>query len=340
MLNKNWKILLFVIAFICSPIVVRAQGDIVRVDAEKVPLDGNWHDYELKVDEYVYCPLTLKSNGKLDVSIQTNFKNTHYVYLLDQNYETICYDSISGEGEAAPQIQNYSYDLTAGNYYVRVESWNECQGKFQVKAVFTESATDDENLNTSFQKAVLYTEPQVTGFLSSGTDGGFYPEKLPERSQNFQDYYRLDAAEGNYNIQVTGADPDSSFACIVYDAGYQEISREYDPASFSLELKDGTYYVCVISSGNIAGDYILKINIPEEEKEPEPAISKLEMAVGETVELKSDNTSGDINWGSTDSSIIAVSKGGTAMGLNTGTVWVAGIPADGSSMILYQITVQ
>ena len=79
---------------------------------------------------------------------------------------------------------------------------------------------------------------------------------------------------------------------------------------------------------------------PEEEKEPEPAISKLEMAVGETVELKSDNTSGDINWGSTDSSIIAVSKGGTAMGLNTGTVWVAGIPADGSSMILYQITVQ
>ena len=230
--------------------------------------------------------------------------------------------------------------MTAGNYYVRVESRNECQGKFQVKAVFTESATDDENLNTSFQKAVLYTEPQVTGFLSSGTDGGFYPEKLPERSQNFQDYYRLDAAEGNYNIQVTGADPDSSFACIVYDAGYQEISREYDPASFSLELKDGTYYVCVISSGNIAGDYILKINIPEEEKEPEPAISKLEMAVGETVELKSDNTSGDINWGSTDSSIIAVSKGGTAMGLNTGTVWVAGIPADGSSMILYQITVQ
>ena len=81
-------------------------------------------------------------------------------------------------------------------------------------------------------------------------------------------------------------------------------------------------------------------NDAEEEKEPEPAISKLEMAVGETVELKSDNTSGDINWGSTDSSIIAVSKGGTAMGLNTGTVWVAGIPADGSSMILYQITVQ
>lgn len=47
------------------------------------------------------------------------------------------------------------------------------KGKFQVKAVFTESATDDENLNISFQKAVLYTEPQVTGFLSSGTDGGF-----------------------------------------------------------------------------------------------------------------------------------------------------------------------
>ena len=340
MMKKIWKIFPFIITLMCSPIAVAAQENTVRVDAEEVPLDGNWHDYELKADEYVYCPLTLNSNGKLDVSVQTNFKSSHYVYLLDQNYETICYSPVTGQGEASPQIQNYSYDLTAGNYYVRVESQNECQGKFQVKAVFTESIAEDENLNTSFQNAFSYTKPQVTGFLSSRNNGDFYAEKLPDGSQNFQDYYQLDATEGTYNIQITGANPESSFECIVYDAGYQEISHEYHPAFFSLDLKDGTYYVCVASSGNIAGDYILKINIPEQEKEPEPEIPKLEMTVGETAELKPGDTSGDINWGSTDSSVIAVSKNGTAMGLSTGTVWVAGISVDGSSMILYQITVQ
>lgn len=63
----------------------------------------------------------------------------------------------------------------------------------------------------------------------------------------------------------------------------------------------------------IAGDYNLQINPPEEEPEPEVAIPKIEIAVGETTELTTELT--------TDSSSDR-------------------IPTDGSPIILYQILVQ
>lgn len=82
------------------------------------------------------------------------------------------------------------------------------------------------------------------------------------------------------------------------------------------------------------------VNPPEEEPEPEIAIPKIEIAVGETTELTTDSSSDNISWGSTDPSVIVVSNTGTVMGLKSGTAWVAGIPTDGSPIILYQILVQ
>ena len=82
------------------------------------------------------------------------------------------------------------------------------------------------------------------------------------------------------------------------------------------------------------------VNPPEEELEPEIAIPKIEIAVGETTELTTDSSSDNISWGSTDPSVIVVSNTGTVMGLKSGTAWAAGIPTDGSPIILYQILVQ
>ncbi|MCB5483202.1 Ig-like domain-containing protein [Blautia faecis] len=94
----------------------------------------------------------------------------------------------------------------------------------------------------------------------------------------------------------------------------------------------------------ITGDYNLQINPPEEEPEPEVAIPKIEIAVGETTELTTelttDSSSDNISWVSTDPSVIVVFNTGTVMGLKSGTALAAGIPTDGSPIILYQILVQ
>ena len=340
MMKKFGMIVGLIAVLMCAPAVAWAETSSVRVDAQEVPVNGNWCEYKMSEGEYVYCPIVIEDNGRLDVSVQINFEGHHYVGLLDQNYEVVRRDSVNGKGEAAPTIVNYSYYLKAGTYYVREESENGCQGKFKVKATFEKSTAEDANTNISFQTALPYTEPQVSGFLSSRGKGGSWPESLPESSQNFMDYYMLEAKTGTYDVQVTGADPDSSFECIIYDAAYQEILREYNPAYFSVDLKDGTYYFCVLSDDRIAGDYNLQINPPEEEPEPEIAIPKIEIAVGETTELTTNSSSDNISWGSTDPSVIVVSNTGTVMGLKSGTAWAAGIPTDGSPIILYQISVQ
>ena len=159
----------------CVPEMAWAEASSVRVDAQEVPVNGNWYEYKISEGEYVYCPIVIKDNGRLDVSVQINFEGHHYVGLLDQNYEAVRRDSV---------------------------------------------------------------------------------------------------------------------------------------------------------------------NPPEEEPEPEIAIPKIEIAVGETTELTTDSSSDNINWGSTDPSVIVVSNTGTVMGLKSGTAWAAGIPTDGSPIILYQILVQ
>ena len=159
----------------CVPEMAWAEASSVRVDAQEVPVNGNWYEYKISEGEYVYCPIVIKDNGRLDVSVQINFEGHHNVGLLDQNYEAVRRDSV---------------------------------------------------------------------------------------------------------------------------------------------------------------------NPPEEEPEPEIAIPKIEIAVGETTELTTDSSSDNISWGSTDPSVIVVSNTGTVMGLKSGTAWVAGIPTDGSPIILYQILVQ
>ena len=318
----------------------RAEASSVRVDAQEVPVNGNWFEYKMAEGEYVYCPIVIEDNGRLDVSVQINFEGYHYVGLLDQNYEVIKREFMDGKGAASPTIINYSYYLTPGTYYVRVESYNGSQGFFKIKATFEKSTVEDENTNINFQTALPYIEPQVSGFLSSLKSGGMGTGKLPERSQNFADYYLLEAKAGTYDVQLTGANPESNFDCIIYDAGYQQVTHEYGESYFSVDLKDGTYYFCILSADRITGDYNLQINPPEEEPEPEIAIPKIELAVGETTELTTDSSSDNINWGSTDPSVIVVSNTGTVMGLKSGTAWAAGIPTDGSPIILYQILVQ
>ncbi len=82
-----------------------AEASSVRVDAQEVPVNGNWYEYKISEGEYVYCPIVIKDNGRLDVSVQINFEGHHYVGLLDQNYEAVRRDSVN------PRKRNRSLKL-------------------------------------------------------------------------------------------------------------------------------------------------------------------------------------------------------------------------------------
>lgn len=225
----------------------------VRRDCIAINMDGSWQDYNLEVNEYAYCPITIAFNGRLDVSVQTCFDNMHYVYLLDQNYETISYASVYGSGEASPEVTRFTFDLTAGAYYIRVESWNDCSGVFRIKAGFTPSTAPTPDGGSSFQTAADYAPAIVTGFVSSSG--------LPSMSQNPEDYYKFNAEKGAYSIIIAATDPESSLSCEIYDSAYQPVRTVYSyNGAAEVELNDGVYYTRVLPENALSGDYLLKID--------------------------------------------------------------------------------
>ena len=253
----------FTAALFCSISVcgftVSAE-DAIRVDCDTVTLNDEWQDYHLDKNEFAYCPFVLPSNGRLNISIQTSFDSSHYVYLLDKDYATVNYASIYGKGAASPETINYSYDMTEGEYYVRVESWNDCQGLFRIKGNFTSSSAPNPDGGDSLKTAVPYQLTDITGFLSSGHNGEFWAEGLPEQSQNLADYYKYEAEKGTYDMKLTTIDPDAAIVCDIYDSSYQQVDHTiYDPTA-TLELEKGTYYFCVRSEGDLCGDYHLQID--------------------------------------------------------------------------------
>lgn len=241
---------------------VLADEKPVRTDCEEVPQDKEWHDYTLQENEYAYCPIILEENGRLHVSVQTCFDNTHYVYLLDENYETVNYDCVYGAGEASPVVTNFCYDLTPGTYYVRVESWNDCSGLFRIKTYHTASMAPSPDSGESMETAVPYAPTDITGFLSSGTNGESWAESLPEESQNLSDYYLYEADGGTYAILLTTTDPDSRISCEIYDSTYQQVGNAIysGDKNAAVELDQASYYFRIKSEGGLCGDYHLQID--------------------------------------------------------------------------------
>ena len=99
----------------CVPEMAWAEASSVRVDAQEVPVNGNWYEYKISEGEYVYCPIVIKDNGRLDVSVQINFEGHHYVGLLDQNYEAVRRDSVNPpEEELEPEIAIPKIEIAVG----------------------------------------------------------------------------------------------------------------------------------------------------------------------------------------------------------------------------------
>lgn len=361
MMKKNLRILyLWVVLALAAgiiPLPATAEPLPARVDCAQVPLDGEWHDYDLKKDTYAWCPLQLDSNGRLNLSVQTRFETdgSYYIVLLDKNCETICRTCPSSRGAADPTVWTAAYDLTAGQYFVRMESWNDLCGPFRVKADFTPSK-GAEQTGAAFETAAKLPSPQTRGFLSSKLTDAFYAETLPADSQNFADCFMIDVETDRFDFSVTPVDPESDFGLTIYDSDYQQVTREYNNPVFSIDLTAGTYYLCVEADGHLCGDYLLKVdwagragadaetidnNTVGIEAENDTALQELSIPAGTSCLLADgDAEKMNLRWGSTDPQVAVVSQDGMIIGMSVGVAYIAAVPEDGSIALVYRVTVQ
>lgn len=235
-----------------------------RMDMPSVILDDSWQSYDLPVDTYAYCPVYLEENGYLTLKVQTYYDSLHYVYLLDSDLETVAYSSIHGSGSASPETVDFNYFLTAGDYYVRVESWNDVSGLFKIRGSFTPAATDEWEPNDTFEQAMglIPNDVPVRGFLSTAGTADFWSEPLPEGTQDFADYYvfTLQGAAWDVNIEPLESIP-TDFHAVIYDSSHNKLAEEYlsETTSITLDFPTGTYYLAVESSNRASGQYAVSV---------------------------------------------------------------------------------
>lgn len=256
----------FLMCFLMIPLVqpVLGESDSYRIDLEEVSLDGSWKDYNLPVNAYAYCPLYLEENGLLSLKVQTYFDNNHYVYLLDQNLDTVDYDNHFGKGTAAPENFEFVYFLTAGTYYVRVESWNNVSGLFRIMGEFTPAQTNEIEPNSTFEQAqqLMPNGDLIRGFLSTSATVDFWSDPLPEGTQDFADYYVFTVGSGTWKIDVAPMEEtDTFFKATLYNSSHEEIHTEYlqETVCIEQELPAGTYYLAIESNGRACGQYTVSL---------------------------------------------------------------------------------
>lgn len=345
-MRKRILAVLLLIAALLPVSTAAAQEEIARVDGAAVTLDGEWQDYQLDGNTYVYCPVVLDANGRLALSVQTCFDDSHYVRLLDANYEVVEESSVSGAGPADPKVTRFTDDLSAGTYYVRVESWNGCRGLFRIMATFIPSVATETGAGDAFADAIPFSAPEACGFLSSRVQSGWMGDPLPEASQDFCDIYVLEAAADRYAIRLIPVEVDSTFQCAVYDASYSVVESGYSNPELTLDLKAGTYYVRVEPSGSQAGDYRLLIegeSAAQAASQPADAPAQADswesvvLAVGKFSQLSAAGDS--VHWGCTNPQVAIVSADGMVIGISAGSAWVAAVPDDFTPTELYFVTV-
>ncbi len=239
-----------------------------QIEEESVPLDGTWKDYYLPENTYAYCPVNLDTNGFLELKVQTSFETSHLVYLLDSDMETIYYCTLYGEGAASPKTETFTYFLTSGQYYVRVQSYDkQCCGSFRIKGDFTPAATTETEPNNSFDEAMglIPNDRSVRGFLSTRLNANFISDSLPEGTQDFYDYYivTLDAAVWNVTVSVLeNLNPaNHGFHVVLYDSSRKILEEQYIGKTTTIErdFQTGTYYLLVEAANHGSGQYMISV---------------------------------------------------------------------------------
>ena len=338
-----------------------------RVDCSPVDLSDSWQDYTLDIDAFNYSMIILPENGRLVLDIQTILNRSNYIRLYDCNMKTVTSESVYGNAPN-PSVESFVFDLTAGTYYVVVESTDGAVGSYRIKAKLECSRGCEEEPNDSFDFAVPYTlGTTIRGFLSSAGDG-YYP--TPDGTQDKQDVFCFTIPEtGAYDISLSSVSTDDGMNINLYDSTFHMIDSIYFGVSSAsttetIRFDEGQYYAMIESNNTLAGDYLFSVveenEIPtpwsssvtedisknESGSAPEPEMLEMSVQYRDHMLL---NVREAINmvgpeesyfWGTTDPSIAFIMNDNQLVGLTPGTTEVVGIPSNGEAAIIYLVTVQ
>ncbi|MFJ8261943.1 Ig-like domain-containing protein [Rummeliibacillus sp. NPDC094406] len=177
--------------------------------------------------------------------------------ILDDNYESIMSDNgFSGASENTAIPTNLSTYLEAGTYYIKVSEDGE-NGRYKLKANFTEAKNNEKELNNGVDQAqtISANTQKVTGLISWNDTADYYKVKITKAGKLTVDTYSY--------VPWLNVD--------VYDSNMQNVMSYYNFSgatestsilnSDTAVVKAGTYYISIKHDSDY-GKYKLSVKAP------------------------------------------------------------------------------
>lgn len=241
--------MLMVVCTVGEKNVTKAAVDYSNL-ATNLPLNGMWSgDYWMTdTDKEDYYRITIPSDGKITLKFMSYLDDLEWELYTNDWSEKLASDTWGIYGtDIAPKTEEYGFALSAGTYYIKVDSWK--AGRYKVYAGFTSYNATDIGANSYDSPLGLGINTQVTGAITK-TD--------------HEDWYRLNVANtGNYTVKLTAYmylnyklyNWDLSKEIQSTSTGYGKES-EPDTCSWDYTLSAGTYYIKIGNSYD-TGKYLL-----------------------------------------------------------------------------------
>ncbi len=222
---------------------------------------GSGVDGAITVDDSVdYYKVTLTESGKLDFSIDGTMKATYVSLFQGASQDTSIFkdDYVSYDSALGTTTESYSYDLVAGEYYIRVSKGylsgeSNYAGTYKLHTSFTSAnesfaETVDSNNNTILNASAVELGKTYNGQIAYNDDVDYYKIDLPSSG-----YLEINTDGSLYECYMEFFDADLNR--IFYDYVSQNSAVQSLSSNNSIRLTKGTYYLMVKKYSSYKGNY-------------------------------------------------------------------------------------
>lgn len=225
---------------ICTSNTAKAAVDYSSL-ATDLSLDGNWSGeyWMTDTDKEDYFRITIPSDGKFTFKIMSYISDLNWTLYTQDWAKTLSYGEADYGTETAPNTKEYSWGLSAGTYYISVDSYR--TGRYKMYGAFTSWNTTDQGANSFDAPLDLGMGTQMTGAITVTDSEDWYRITVPSTG-----YYSVKVvAYGNVDYYLYNSDLSKRIADDTWIDGTESAP---DTNTYDYTLSAGTYFIKMCNS--------------------------------------------------------------------------------------------
>ena len=234
---KKIVCLLICIVLISSILAISGIQNASAVNYKSFSLNNNWYSGSItSTNTEQFYKFSLTSDGEITIKLMHYMDCYFYIYNEDFS-NTICYKGIYGGSSTSPETETYTYNLSKGDYYIKVSAYK--TGNYKLCGNFISFDCNEIEPN-NFDNAVSLAESFILKgcFTSTDTSDDWYKIYVPTTcSVDFKLKHYMECYFSIFNDDLSVTIHNKSI--------YGGSSTSPETETYTYNLSKGDYYIKV-----------------------------------------------------------------------------------------------